>query len=118
VLLDEAWLYKIGPGEREGIATSERVFERDLWSFWTPLDRRFFESVGAFVQTEGVIYVSPFWSHLYFASLPYDAALDAGGYREATARFQPAVTAAILKPGVLSPLGQALASLISPPGRQ
>jgi hypothetical protein len=80
VLLDEAWLYKSGPGEREGIATSERVFERDLWSFWTPLDRRFSESVGAFVQTEGVIYVLPFWSHLYFASLPYDAALDAGGY--------------------------------------
>ncbi len=67
ILLDEAWLYKIGPGENEGMATSEKVFKRNIWSFWTPLDQRFLTAVDAFARAENLTYLSPFWSHLYFA---------------------------------------------------
>ena len=113
VLLDEAWLYKIGPGENEGFATNEKVFKRDIWSFWTPLDRRFLETVDAFARTERVAYVSPFWSHLYFATLPYDAALDEGSYQAANARYLQAVLAALTPPGRLSPLGETVSGLIT-----
>jgi hypothetical protein len=114
ILLDEAWLYKIGIGENEGIATSEKVFKRDIWSFWTPLDQRFFESVDAFARSEGVVYVSPFWSHLYFANLPFDPQLDAGGYQEANGRYLQAVLPAVLQRDRLTPLGETVARLIRP----
>jgi hypothetical protein len=115
VLLDEAWLYKVGPGEVEDIASNERIFKRDAWSFWTPLDIRFLRAVDAYARAEGVTYISPFWTHLYFASLPYDAALDSGSYASANAAFLGTVQAAVVA-GRLSPLGEMIRTLVQ--GRQ
>jgi hypothetical protein len=112
ILLDETWLYKIGPGEHEGMATSERVIKRDCWSFWTPLDRRFLSAIDAFARIEGVVYVSPFWTHLYFATVPFEADLDASPYAAVNARHLQAVQAAVLSGG-LSPLGETVKALLA-----
>jgi hypothetical protein len=114
ILLDETWLYKIGLAENEGMATAERVFKRDIWSFWTPLDRRFLGAVDAFARTEGVAYVSPFWSHLYFATLPFDAALDDAGYQAVDTRYLQAVLNAVLF-GRVSPLGESVRTVLARP---
>ena len=112
ILLDETWLYKIGPGEPEGMATSERVIKRDCWSFWTPLDRRFLKVIDALARIEGVAYVSPFWTHLYFAAVPFEADLDASPYATVNARHLQAVQAAVLS-GRLSPLGETVKALLA-----
>ena len=114
ILLDETWLYKIGPRENEGLATSERVIRRDCWSFWMPLDRRFLKAVDAFARIEGVAYVSPFWTDLYLATVPFDADLDAGPYAAVNARYLQAVQAAVLS-GRLSPLGETVKALLAAP---
>jgi hypothetical protein len=110
VLLDECWLYKAGPGEGESIAANEAIFQRDLWSFWAPLDQRFLALVDRLAREEGLAYVSPFWSHQYFAYLEYDASLDGGPYREVNGRYLQQVRAAVQE-GRLSPLGTFLKDL-------
>jgi hypothetical protein len=107
VLLDECWLYKARPGEVQSIAANEAVFQRDLWSFWAPLDQRFLRLVDRFARQEGVAFVSPFWSHQYFAYLEYDPSLDGRPYREVNARYLRRVRAAVEK-GELSPTGESV----------
>ncbi len=112
VLLDECWLYKAGPGEGQSIAANEAIFQRDLWSFWAPLDRRFLECVDRFARQEGIVYVSPFWSHHYFAYLDYDPALDEAGYAAVNGAFLERARVAV-KEGRLSPTGEGLKRMLS-----
>ncbi len=117
VLLDECWLYKAGPGEVDSIAANETIFQRDLWSFWSPLDQRFLGLVDRFARQEGVVFVSPFWSHLYFASLDYDASLDGRSYREVNGRYLQEVLAAVTA-GRYSATGESVRKLTdASPGR-
>ncbi|HYN05347.1 MAG TPA: hypothetical protein VE359_23070 [Vicinamibacteria bacterium] len=111
VLVDECWLYKAGPGEGQGIAANESVFQRDLWSFWAPLDQRFLGLVDRFARQEGVVFVSPFWSHQYFAYLEYDPSLDGRPYREVNARYLRQVRAAA-EGGGLSTTGDFLRRML------
>jgi hypothetical protein len=111
VVLDECWLYKAGPREVRSIASNEAVFQRDLWSFWAPLDQRFLRLVDRFARQEGVAFVSPFWSHQYFAYLEYDPALDGRPYRTVNARYLQRVRAAVER-GELSPTGRFVRRLL------
>jgi len=111
VLLDECWLYKAGPGEGQSIAANEAIFQRDLWSFWNPLDQRFLGLVDRLAREEGIVYVSPFWSHQYFAYLEYDPALDGRPYRAVNARYLEQVRVAV-ETGELSPLGRFVRDLL------
>ena len=113
VLVDECWLYKAGPGEGQSIAANEAVFQRDLWSFWAPLDQRFLALVDRFARQEAVAFVSPFWSHQYFAYLEYAPALDGLPYREANARHLRHVRMAA-EGGGLSPTGDFLRRMLAP----
>ena len=113
VLVDECWLYKAGPGEGQGIAANESVFQRDLWSFWAPLDQRFLDLVDRFARQEGVVFVSPFWSHQYFAYLEYDPSLDGRPYREVNARYLRQVPAAA-EGGGLSTAGDFVRRMLGP----
>lgn len=112
IFLDETWLCKIGLEENERIARSEKVFKRNYWRFFTPLDQRFLRAVDAFARAEGVSYASPFWSHLYYATLPYDADLHAEPYQTADATYLQGVMAAILS-GRHSPLGETVTALLA-----
>jgi len=111
LLIDECWLYKAGPGEGQSIAANEKVFTRDLWSFWAPLDARFLGAVDRMARQEGVVWVSPFWTHQLFAYLEYDAALERRSYSESRARHRRVVLEAA-RDGSLSPTGRALEELL------
>jgi hypothetical protein len=113
VLLDEAWLYKAGAGDAtEQIASNEAIFKRDIWSFWAPLDQQFLRCLDLFARQEGVGYVSPFWSHTYFAYLDYDPAIDAQAYAAANAKYLESARAAVVG-GALSPTGEAVKKLLA-----
>jgi len=46
VTVSEAWLWKAAPEELgSGIASSDKIMNRDVFSFWTPLDERFFRDI-------------------------------------------------------------------------
>lgn len=114
VIVDECWLYKAGPGEGQSIAANETIFVRDLWSFWGPLDQRFLGLMDRMARQEGVVWVSPFWTHQLFADLDYDSALEDRSYGEVQSRYLPRVLAAAEK-GRLSSTGEFLKRLLARP---
>jgi hypothetical protein len=73
VIIDEAWLYKAMPGEVTDIASNARIFARDAFSFWAPLDQRYLRLVSDFARAQRISLVSPFWSTYFFSYLDYDA---------------------------------------------
>jgi hypothetical protein len=72
--MTETWLYKASPSENTGIAANEEIFRRDSFSFWSPLDQKFLSTVSRFAEAEGLEFVSPFWSALFFGNVAYEPA--------------------------------------------
>jgi hypothetical protein len=73
VVLDEAWLYKTGAGERSDTPFDQptEAFRRDSFSFWAPLDARFLGLVAQFARANGIAYVAPFWTTFFWGSVAY-----------------------------------------------
>lgn len=112
VIVDECWLYKAGPGEGQTIAANETIFIRDLWSFWALLDGRFLGLMDRMARQEGVVWVSPFWTHQLFTYLDYDPALDGRSYGEVQSRYLPRVLDAAEK-SRLSSAGESVKQLLA-----
>ena len=72
VVIGEFWLYKAAARELTGAPIQVSMFARDTFGFWSPLDRRMFDAVAAFAESEGIEYVSAFWSKYFFGALDYD----------------------------------------------
>ncbi len=76
VVLDEAWLYKLGANEGlggGGFDQTTEYFRRDAFSFWAPLDARFLGLIGKFARANGIVYVAPFWTTFFWAYADYGA---------------------------------------------
>jgi len=72
VVIGEAWLDKATPQEIDQLIPYQDVYERDVYSFWQPLDIRFTEAMIEFARAEQLEYVSFFWSGFLFSYLEYD----------------------------------------------
>jgi len=73
VTVSEAWLWKAAPEELgSGIASSDKIMNRDVFSFWTPLDERFFRDIVYLADTTNMDFVSFFWTRNLFTSLDYN----------------------------------------------
>ena len=86
LILDEAWLYKMGPGDGTDMPGNPEVFKRDTYSFFAPLDQQMLRCMAKLAQVDGIEYVSPFWSTFFFAYLDYTPALDASSYQDVSAQ--------------------------------
>jgi hypothetical protein len=82
ILIDEAWLFKMRPGETTGIAADTTVFARDAFSFFAPLDQQFLHYIDDLARAEGIEYVSMFWSTYLFAYVPYNPTTAALSYSD------------------------------------
>ncbi len=111
LILDECWLYKVAPGEGLGVAASAAIYRRDAYGFWEPVDKLFLESMAKVANQNNIEYVSPFWSHCFFASLKYDPTDDQLSYKELNGRFVQAVSAA-MQAGTFSGLGRLYSDII------
>ena len=111
VIIDEAWLYKMPPGETSGIAATTTVFARDSFDFFAPLDQRFLRLLDGFARAERVAFVSPFWSIYFFAYLPYTPAMDALTYDQIVAQ-ENARAAQAISSGTVDDTGLAWAAVI------
>jgi len=111
LILDEAWLYKMGPGDGNDLAGNPEVFKRDAYSFFAPLDRQMLRCMAKLAQVDGMEYISPFWSTYFFAYLDYTPALDEATYEEVSSQVTLAEWQAI-QAGTRNATGDYYASLI------
>jgi hypothetical protein len=113
VVISEAWLYKEdNPSPNNTVASSEEVFRRDMYSFWEPLDEKFFKAVVAMADEMEADFMSAYGSMVFFASLDYTPALDGLPYPQLRQQANQAAYAA-LQAGKLSKLGEFYKDLIA-----
>ncbi len=73
VIIGEMWLYKAAPKDLVRGEASTDIFQRDPFSFWSPLDQKMLQTVYDMAEANGIEYVSPFWSQYFFSYLEYDS---------------------------------------------
>jgi hypothetical protein len=114
VIIGESWLYKMAGNERQDgpIATAVRVFGRDPYSFWAPLDMKFIDTMLALGARYDWEMVSLFWSRYFFSYSDYRRAPQDVNQR--LAQVQKDATKNIYF-GRLSPTGEHLKNLLKKP---
>jgi len=85
VVLDEAWLYKVGTLQAQSIASNTDVFRNDVFSFWAPLDQEFLGAMVSAAKVEGIDYISPFWTLQFFDYLNYTSDTATLSYQDLAA---------------------------------
>jgi hypothetical protein len=74
VIIGEAWSYKVSQselGDLSGMAMQSTVFGRDVYSFWSPLDSQYIETIVKFIEKRNIEFVSFFWSRYFFGYVDY-----------------------------------------------
>ena len=87
LIIGEAWTYKVYDselGDLGDIATQSKIFGRDVYSFWEPLDSRFLDMLVKLANYNGYEFISPFWSKYFFAYLDYEVVPKNLNYRQLT----------------------------------
>jgi hypothetical protein len=87
LIIGEAWTYKVYDselGDLGDIATQAKIFGRDVYSFWEPLDSRFLEILVKLANYKGYEFISPFWSKYFFSYLDYETIPKNLDYRQLT----------------------------------
>ena len=75
VAIGETWLYKVTAEELiQGIGYQEAL-QRDVFSFWQPLDIRHQRAIAQMALAQDIDFVSFFWSGFYYAYLEADPSL-------------------------------------------
>lgn len=92
VLLDEAWLYKVGTLQSTSIAGNTDIFRLDAFSFFAPLDQRFLGIMVKAAQLADIEYVSPFWTTLFFSYADYTSATAGLPYKDLASMLNEAAT--------------------------
>ncbi len=114
IVLDEAWLYKIGPNESvtPSLEQQTEYFRRDAFSFWEPLDARFLGLIGRLARSNDVAYVAPFWTTYFFGDVAYDASTKDLPYQQLAQQANQAASRAMRQANV-TPTGIGYAQAIA-----
>jgi hypothetical protein len=106
VTVSEAWLWKATPTELGNfLGDTEEIMNRDVYSFWYPLDERFFQDIMNLADAAKMDFASFFWTRNLFAYLDYDST----PHNLTTAEYNRLINQASLanvKKASLSPLGE------------
>ncbi len=114
----ECWLHKTRDRELRQInsITDPTLFERDIYSFWEPLDTQFLRVMVKGAHWKRFVFLSPFWSRmLYGGYVDYDEAQRVMRGPEGAARLFASSNrraAEGLKAGTFSRTGQAYGRMI------
>jgi hypothetical protein len=84
LVIGEAWVYKLSSNELVGLgdlAATSRIYGRDVFSFWEPVDSRFLEVLVKMARLNGYEFVSPFWSTYLYGYIDYGDATKGFDYR-------------------------------------
>jgi hypothetical protein len=106
VTVSEAWLWKATPAELGNfLGDTEKIMNRDVYSFWYPLDERFIQDIMNLADATGMDFVSFFWTRNLLSYLDYNNT----PHNLTTAEYNRLINQASLgnlKQDKLSPLGQ------------
>jgi len=106
VTVSESWLWKASPEElSRGLGDTEKIMNRDVYSFWYPLDSRFIQDIMKLGDATNMDFVSFFWTRNFFAYLDYEKT----PHNLSTTQFNRLINQAFIsnvQKGSLSPLGQ------------
>jgi hypothetical protein len=106
VTIGESWLYKALPEEMvSGPGIGGDVFNRDVYSFWYPLDARFVKNIMDLADAADMDFVSFFWMRNFLTYLDYTVSRQTLSTTELN-RLINQTSLANLQKNVLSPLGQ------------
>lgn len=106
VTIGECWLYKALPEEMvAGPGIDGNIFNRDPFSFWYPLDARFFDNIINLADAADMEFVSFFWTRYFFAYVDYSQETRSLSVAEMNRLINQAAYANI-KEDILSPLGE------------
>jgi hypothetical protein len=84
LVIGEAGVYKLDSNELRGlgdIAATSRIYGRDVFSFWEPVDSRFLAVLVKMASIYGYEFVSPFWSTSLFGYIDYNDTTKGLDYR-------------------------------------
>ena len=73
VSASESWLYKVRESELGG-SIGSLAFQRDLYSFWAPLNNQFIEMLVDVSRTHGLLFSAPFFTDYFYDYVNYDEA--------------------------------------------
>ncbi len=108
IVMSETWCKKISAAQLAGIAGSlddQDVDALGTFSFWEPLDQMYLQALVNMAQAGQFLYISPFWTQLYYSYLDYGtygtettsqiliASQTNSGYARQSAAFSPVGTA-------------------------
>ncbi|WP_180541674.1 fibronectin type III domain-containing protein [Nevskia soli] len=115
IAMSETWCKKISAAQLASVQTalnSPTIDALDTMSFWEPLDQQYLQSVVNMAQAGQFLFVSPFWTTLYYASLSYATY----GSQSPTAVLEASYSASInaRSIGAFSTLGTAWETMILP----
>ena len=79
--MSEMWVYKESNADYTSNLAYTTVFARDVFSFWSPTDVSFLQTMADFTNYGHFAFASPFWSHYLSAYLDYNTY---GGLPDAT----------------------------------
>ena len=85
LVIGEAWVYKLRTTELIGLgnmAATSRIYSRDVFSFWEPVDSKFLTVLVKMAGTYGYEFVAPFWSTCLFGYIDYNNATKGLDYRK------------------------------------
>jgi hypothetical protein len=106
VTVSECWLYKASPDELgNGLGDIQKIMNRDVWSFWSPVEERFVLDIVHLADAARMDFVSFFWARNFFAYLDYLSTPHNLSTQQLNQRINQA-SLANLQAGTLSPLGQ------------
>jgi len=76
VTVSESWLWKASAEELStGMGDIEKVMNRDVYSFWYPLDARFTQDIIDLADATDMDFISFFWTRNFFTYLDYNKTL-------------------------------------------
>ncbi len=112
VAIGETWLYKVAAEELiQGIGYQEAL-QRDVFSFWQPLDIRHQRAIAEMALAQDIDFVSFFWSGFYFAYLEADPSLLGASGTELYRELNRAQYASLLA-GTLTDTGRDFQQMLS-----
>jgi hypothetical protein len=113
VTVSEAWLWKATPAELGNfLGDTEKIMNRDVYSFWYPLDERFIQDIMNLADATSMDFVSFFWTRNLLSYLDYNST----PHNLTTAEYNRLINQASLanlKQDKLSPLGQYFQQLLN-----
>ena len=96
VVITEAGLYKTTGAGLEGTANVDgvaAVYRRDVFSFWQPLDMSFLDITGAFARTIDTLYISAYWTNMFFSYIDWTSETSGMSYQQLNAERSALETA-------------------------